>query len=460
MSEPRKSLSARLSAPIDGSWLALYRIGFGACMLWQMWKFFSTDLIRSLYVEPTHHFTWLGFDFVRPWPETWMYLHFSVMAVAASCILVGFYYRVACSVFCVGMTWIFLIDQSWYLNHYYLICLLSFLGIFLPASRQWSIDAILNPSMRSNRVPTWTLWLMRYQLAIPYFFGGVAKMNADWIHGEPMRTWLAETTDFPVIGAYFTEAWCVQLFVWGGMLLDLFVIPLLLWRRTRPLTMVVVICFHLTNARLFQIGVFPWLMICATLVIFLPPDTIARVLRRPDTDENDLSRTDHRPSSPGTVVTGLLLTFVVLQAVFPLRHWFYPGHTAFTREGHQFAWRMRLNIRGTYFKFTATDPETGASQVLSLNSWLTGMQEDEMGEADHLLQLARWMEDDLKASGMTDPVITVEAYVALNGRPATQFVDPQLDLTQQQRSWWPADWITQYPDPLYLGTEESEAADE
>lgn len=459
MSAATPSRRMRLSQPVDGSWLALYRMGLGACLLWQMWKFFSTDLIRSLYVEPTHHFTWFGFDFVRPWPESAMYLHFSVMAVAAACILVGFHYRFASFVFWLGSTWVFLIDQSWYLNHHYLICLLSFVGIFLPASQQWSIDAWRDPQRRSDTVPLWTLWLLRFQLGVPYFFAGVAKINADWIYGEPMRTWLSETTDFPVLGQYFTAEWCVQLFGWGGLLLDLFVVPLLLWRRSRLVTLLVVICFHLMNARLFNIGVFPWLMIWATITVFLPPATTARLLRRSPLSAQESSDAS-RSSVLAPAVTGLLLGYLSLQLLMPIRHWFYPGHTAFTREGHQFSWRMRLNIRGASFEFTATDSRTGETQALPLSRWLTNAQEIEMGDADHLLQLARWMEDDLRADGMSDPQITVDSLVSLNGRPPIRFVDPELDLTQQARSWRPADWIVQQPVPLYLGSSDTEAADD
>ena len=67
-----------------------------------------------------------------------------------------------------------------------------------------------------------------------------------------------------------------------------------------------------------------------------------------------------------------------------------------------------------------------------------------------MLQLVQWMEHDLQQEGDPNPVITVDAWVTLNGRPATRFIDPQLNLTQMQRSWRPAKWITQQPIPRSL----------
>lgn len=446
--------------PIDGSWLALYRVGFGACLLWHIWKYFSTDLIRTFYVEPTHHFTWLWLDFVRPWPERGMYLHFSILAVAAACILVGFYYRLAALIFCVGYTWIFLLDQCWYLNHYYLICLLAFLAIFLPANRQWSIDSLRNPQLRRDSVPTWTLWLLRYQVAIPYVFGGIAKLNSDWLYGEPMRTWLAARTDFPVIGQLFTQEWCVLGFVYGGLLLDLFVIPLLLWHRTRPFALLLAICFHLMNARLFQIGVFPWMMIWMTLTLFVPPDTIGLITRRRTSAANSDPPITQAMSPREVGVAALLVVYLCWQTLMPMRHWFYPGNTAFTREGHQFSWRMKLNRRSLYADYTTVDPPTGIQRRLPLFYWLTSLQERKLQDPDQLLQLAQWMEHDIQQAGDADPIITAEVMVRLNGRPLTPFVDPQLDLTAQVRSWRPADWVVQQPVPLLLKDLGKEAPNE
>ena len=117
-----------------------------------------------------------------------MYIHFFVLGLAAACVMVGFLYRIAAPVFFLAFTYFFLLDQTRYLNHFYLVCLISFLMCFLPAERAFSVDALLRRKIRSDVVPAWTLWLLRAQVGIPYFYGGIAKLNSDWIHGgEPMR---------------------------------------------------------------------------------------------------------------------------------------------------------------------------------------------------------------------------------------------------------------------------------
>jgi vitamin K-dependent gamma-carboxylase len=73
----------------------------------------------------------------------------------------------------------FLLDEVWYVNHTYLICLFCFLMIFVPAHRALSIDAWVRPSLRSNTAPAWSLWLLRFQIGVVYFFAGLAKFSPD-----------------------------------------------------------------------------------------------------------------------------------------------------------------------------------------------------------------------------------------------------------------------------------------
>ncbi len=455
MSINRSTVNQFLNRPIDSLWLALYRISLGLCLLWQVWKYFSADLIRNFYVEPTLHFTWLLFDFVRPWPEPWMYLHFAVLGIAAACITVGFHYRLASFVFWIGYTWAFLIDQCWYLNHYYLICLLSFLAMFLPADCELSIDAWRHAKIRSRVVPAWTLWLLRFQVAIPYFYGGISKINPDWLAGEPMRTWMADTTDFPLIGQYFTQEWCVLAFSWGGLLFDVFIVPLLLWRRTRVAAMMTALCFHLMNWQLFQIGVFPWMMICVTFLLFTSPQTTARLrFRRPSPVEEDSVPLVQRYQFHGAVAV-LLSLYACWQIVMPLRHFLYDTHTAFTREGHQFAWRMKLNERSVDAEFFYVDTQTGDSNPLPLHEWITWHQARKLHDADELLQLAHHMREKLREQGI-DATIHADVSVSLNGREPAVYVEPHVDLSSTRRTLLPGDWFTTQPTLQYLSREKNQ----
>src|SRR6476660_6790851 len=183
-------LVAALFKPVDISFLVFFRVLFGGIMLWEVYRYFTNGWINRYFVEPAVTFSYYGFSWVKPWPGRGMYIHFFVLGLAAACVMIGFLYRIAAPVFFLTFTYFFLLDQTRYLNHFYLVCLISFLMCFLPAARAFSVDALLRRSIHSDVVPAWTLWLLRAQVGIPYFYGGIAKLNSDWIHGEPMRTWL------------------------------------------------------------------------------------------------------------------------------------------------------------------------------------------------------------------------------------------------------------------------------
>ena len=53
--------------------------------------------------------------------------------------------------------------------------------IFIPAHRKFSVDAMLRPSLTTEFAPAWSLWVLRAQMGLVYFFGGIAKLNGDWL---------------------------------------------------------------------------------------------------------------------------------------------------------------------------------------------------------------------------------------------------------------------------------------
>lgn len=179
--------------------------------------------------------------------------------------------------FFVGFTYVFLLGQAYYLNHFYLVSLISFLLIFVPAHRRFSIDALLDPNLSSSPVPTWSVWLIRFQIGVPYFFGGIAKLNADWLRGEPLRSWLADFLGFPILERWFANETLVLGMTYGALIIDLSAVFLMCNRRTRIFGFLLFLGFNFINARLFVIGIFPRFMIAATL-IFFQPDWPRRVL--------------------------------------------------------------------------------------------------------------------------------------------------------------------------------------
>lgn len=261
---------------VDVASLALFRIVFGLVVFWETRRYLSFGWVERYYVGRPFHFTYWPFDFIAPWPGWGMKAHFVVLGIAGLMVAVGVLYRAAATAVFVGVAYFFLLDKATYLNHIYLLALLSFLMIFLPAHKAWSLDALRKPALRAHLVPVWSLWLLRFQIALPYFYGGLAKLNRDWLEGEPLRSWLARSTDFPFVGAHFTKEAVVMFMSWGALALDLGVVFLLCFRRTRPFAYTAAVLFHFMNSRVFSIGIFPWLMIAAT-ALFFPADWPRRI---------------------------------------------------------------------------------------------------------------------------------------------------------------------------------------
>ena len=449
---------AALFEPVDISFLVFFRILFGGILLWEVYRYFTHGWITRYFVEPAVTFTYYGFGWVKPWPGRGMYIHFFVLGLAAACVMAGFLYRIAAPVLFLAFTYFFLLDQTRYLNHFYLVCLVSFLMCFLPAERAFSIDALLRRKIRSDVVPAWTLWLLRAQVGIPYVYGGLAKLNSDWIHGgEPMRIWLSPLTRAPGFGHLFASDWVVYSFVIGGLLIDLLVVPLLLWRRTRLFAFAGAVVFNLINAVIFEIGIFPWLMLGA-LLIYFPPDLLrrfARAFMSPGEGFLDAPQAAIRPRSSRTLsgsqklIVGLLAAYLAVQLILPLRHYVYPGNVSWTEEGHNFAWHMKLRTKSGEAVFTVTHPRTGQTWTIKPEDQLESHQVTKMAtKPDLILLFGHHLAEQKRREGYDDVEVRARAMVSLNGRQPQLLIDPNVDLTKERVSLLPARWIVPLTTPL------------
>ena len=457
-----RRLCAALFNPVDISFLVFFRILFGGIMLWEVYRYFTYGWITRYYVEPVLNFTYCGFSWVKPWPGRGMYIHFFVLGLAAACVMLGFVYRIAAPVFFLAFTYVFLLDQTRYLNHFYLVCLIGFLMCFLSAERAFSIDALLRPKIRSDVVPAWTLWLLRIQVGIPYFYGGLAKLNSDWIPGgEPMRTWLTPLTRVAGGGPIFTSDWVVYSFVVGGLLLDLLVVPLLLWRRTRVFAFAAAVLFNLINAVIFDIGIFPWLMLGA-LLIYFPPDLMRRFARAfmspgeefvdaepTQTSVTSIPESTLPPLATQKLVAGLLAAYLAVQLLFPLRHYLYPGNVSWTEEGHNFAWHMKLRTKVGEAVFIVTHPATGQTWTIKPESYLKSHQLMKViTKPDLIVQFAQHLAEEKRRDGYDDVEVRANVMASLNGRQPQLLIDPNVDLAKEQVSLLPTRWIAPLTTPL------------
>ncbi len=460
--EASKGLIDRLFEPVDNASIVLFRIAFGAIMFWEVWRYIGYDWIKPSFIDPKFNFPFLGFGWLSPLPGAGMYMLFFVLGILAILITIGLWYRVSAALFFVGFSYVFLLDRTYYLNHFYLICLLSFLMIFIPAHRDLSFDSRNNPGLRSTQAPAWALWLLRFQIAIPYFFGGVAKINNDWLFRlEPIGTWLRESTDFPVIGPWLGTDSTAYLFSWSGTLFDLAIVPLLLWPRTRKAAFAAALLFHLMNARLFQIGIFPWFMICATTLYFAP-DWPRRTRFWPKADKGAVKKPRTRKTKKGAkasappattsheispqrkqVIAGLLATYVAFQLLMPLRQFIYPGDPSWTTEGHIFSWRMKLTRKIGELRFRLTEPDTKQEWDVDPRTLIGQRQSTVMTDPQVIHQFAHLLRDEYREQGHGHVEVRVDAKLNLNSSPPRVLIDPQVNLAAEPRNLWHKPWI--YP---------------
>jgi len=434
---------------IDSASVTLFRIGFGAMMAAWAWDYLGIGRVKQLYVEPGFHFTYLWFDWIAPWSGNGMYFHFVALILLALCISVGFMYRVATILFAIGFTYFFLIDRTNYQNHYYLISLVSWWLPFLPLNRNVSVDAYLNPKIKSDTIPAWVLWVLLFHVGVPYFFGGIAKIHHDWILGEPMGAMLASKSTIPVIGTWFAWPPLVGIFSWGGLFFDLTIVPLLLWKKTRVFAYILCVMFHLMNSVLFSIHVFPWFMIFATLLFFDPswPRKIlgGSPIDLPNTSVKSWSLLPKRSQ----MAAWFLIGYCVFHCTWPLRHHLYEGDASWTERAHYFAWRMMLRGKTIVLGYGITDKVTGETIDGQINRYLCEEQSHKFGRnPDMILHLAHFLGDLYRQASGHDAEVHVLVYASLNGRKPELFIDPNVDLMTIPRGSPQKGWVMPLKEPL------------
>lgn len=436
---------------IDIAPLVTFRILFGALMAFGAIRFMFSGWIEKLYVEPQFFFKFYGFEWVQPLGGTGMYMLYGVIALSAIMIMLGLFYRLGAILFFLSFTYAELIDATNYLNHYYLVVLLGFLLMFLPANRALSLDVRRKPILRQETVPAWCIYILIAQLTLVYTFAGIAKLNYDWFfRAMPMAVWLPEHTNMPLFGPLFEISWMPFAFSWLGAIYDLTIAYFLMWRVTRPYAYIVVIVFHTMTYLLFNIGLFPLIMTLGTLVFF-SGEWHRRVLKNinfPATKPNLRLKL-----KPKLKLFSLLLisAFLLIQLLLPLRYLLYPDNLFWTEEGYRFSWRVMLLEKAGQATFYIEDRESGRKSEVNNAAYLTSFQEKQMAmQPDFILQYAHFLaEAYAQKYDLNDPIVKADIFVALNGKASERFIDPKVDLTRVKDGFGHKEWIMKKSTQIY-----------
>lgn len=394
-----------LAKPVSGASLAAFRFAVGLVMSLEAYALcrpnpaaISTGLtsLETYYTgaDIKFHFPYEGFEWLPLFPAPWIYALVAIQALAGVTMALGLWYRAAAAAAFLTWAYLWVVEstRTYWQSHYYLEVLVTFLMIWMPAARRYSVDAWLargrNPP---QSVPYWALFLLRGQLVIAYFYAGVAKLNADWLlDAVPVRWFLAKAQVTAPYEPYLTPAQVefvkgilhsagFAFFIsYAGVLFDLSIGFLLLIRRTRIFGMLLMVLFHLTNHFLIfdDIGWFPLLGV-TTALIFLDADWPERFwnwLRRPYLVKPDWNwfaagailfpligaslGWKLKASKPhaqaqehhglGSCVAPFVVVWLLWQALLPARHYWIPGDGRITYEGQSFSWRLKTDMRHAF----------------------------------------------------------------------------------------------------------------
>ncbi|MFK8102963.1 MAG: HTTM domain-containing protein [Saprospiraceae bacterium] len=445
---------------VDIAVLVFFRIVFGLLMCIDMLNTFFYDYLKKNSLAPDQfHFQYYGFEWIHPLPEPGVGILLLFLSVVSIFIMVGKWYRLSCSIFAIGFCYLFFLEKAHYLNHAYLVCWLSFLMVLLPAHRAFSFDVLKRPQLQLQTIPYWPVFLLQFMMGIVYFFGGLAKINVDWLNAMPLQLWLKDLSDMPVLGPVLAQRATAYFMSYGGLLLDCFIVLFLSFPRTRIWALAAAIFFHSVNVVLFNIGIFPFLSLALTLMYFSPDlprkgvaffsrksklfHRLATRLALPFEKTPTTSNARYHSALSPQSISMIIVIFCTIHCLIPFRQHLYPGHTAWTEEGHRYSWRMLLRSKRATGSFTVKNSETKKQITVNPKKYLSAKQKRKMlSHPDMILQFAHFLRDEYQAKGWSEVEVYASIQASLNGRSNQRYIDPSVNLAKEEWHFFKASpWI-------------------
>jgi len=437
-----KSIISNLHTPIAAAPLISFKLVFGALLIFSTLRFMWLGWIEDHYVQPLFHFKYWGFEWVPVLSLHVLYAVHILLILSALGIMFlnGWAYRIAAIVLFLTFTYTELIDLTYYLNHYYFVSIICFILIFLPSHCSPFLP------LHTQFVDSWAILIIKLQIAVLYVYAGLAKINYDWlINALPLKIWLPANDTIPLIGPLLSWEITPYIFSWMGMLFDTFIIVFLVLRKTRIGAYLVLVFFHTITGLMFQIGVFPLVMMGITLVFFSNEWHIKFIrFFVPLVQQFKIKSPVRRPKQ---AVFYFLAAFMLFQLLFPWRYLLYPGNLFWTEEGYRFSWRVMLMEKAGTATFYVKDGQTMREGIVDNSEFLNPHQEKQMAmQPDMILQFAHFLGEHYRANGLQEPAVRAEVYVTLNARPGKLLIDPSINLLKEKDSFKPKKWIIHYQD--------------
>ncbi|PKV49206.1 vitamin K-dependent gamma-carboxylase-like protein [Aquimarina sp. MAR_2010_214] len=428
---------------IDNSSLIIFRVFFGFLIAAEAIGAIFTGWVTRTLVEPKFTFNFIGLDFLQPLPGNGMYYYFAVMGIFGLLVMIGFKYRWSMISYTILWAGVYFMQKASYNNHYYLLLLLCILMCTLPAGNYFSVDVKRNPLLKKIAMPRWCVLVIIAQLWIVYTYASVAKLYPDWLDFTVAKNLMAGKANYPIVGEILQERWAHVFIAYYGILFDLLIVPLLLWKRTRLAAFCFSVFFHIFNSIVFQIGIFPYLSLAFT-VFFFSRERIHHLFMKKKEFYNEGEIII--PSYRKFLIPVITLWFII-QILLPIRHWTIPGDVLWTEEGHRMSWRMMLRGRyGTtnFYVVDKNDPKA-LQKLINKNDYLSKKQLRLVSsKPDAMWQFAQRLKTEY-ATKEKDIAIYVHSKVSINGKKYQTLIDPKVDLANASWNYFTTNpWILKY----------------
>lgn len=423
---------------IDNSALIVFRIIFGLLIFLESVGAIFTGWVKRTLIDPEFTFSFIGFEWLQPLPGNWMYGYYAIMGVFGFCVMVGYKYRFSIIAFTILWTATYLMQKASYNNHYYFLCLISVVMIFLPANTCYSVDAKQNPHIKSNSMPRWSALILMFHIFLVYTYGSIAKLYPDWLDTSVFELLMKSKQHYFIIGDLLQQKWLHYFLAYGGILFDGLIIPLLLFKPTRKWAFIISVFFHLFNSIVFQVGIFPYLSL-AFAVFFFEPRTIQKLFLKKKHFYDNAEVIIPKYKTPLLLI---LSGYLIVQLLLPLRHHLIQDNVLWTEEGHRMSWRMMLRTKGGIVKYKVIDKSNYSEIPIKLSDYLSEKQSVIAStKPDVIWQFAQYLKKDFKAKGI-DVEVYVNCKISVNGKPLKQLIDPEIDLASVKwNAFKHSDWI-------------------
>ena len=170
--------------------------------------------------------------------------------------------------------------------------------------------------------------------------------------------------------------------------------------------------------------------------------------------EKKQKKATENPIKHPSWVVPVLVTFILIQLILPLRHHLIPGQTDWTGEGQRFAWRMKIFHKEIEVcKFTLYNLDKREFYPITIERYLNSDQLQQMAfDPEMLHRFAQHIGDEaMTVLKYKNVMVKADVKVALNGRPSEFIFSNDLDLYHEE---WKKSGHNEWLNPIPEYTEE------